>query len=72
MPIESWKAMGIIGLSDLEIKENLNAALIIPDGKENSPAFLVFKNYEKILKWNRSLRFGITVCTLSSMIKNEI
>jgi len=30
---------------------------------------LVFDNYEKILKWNRSLRFGITVCTLAEMIK---
>ena len=39
---------------------------------ENSPAFLVFVNYEKILKWNRSLRFGAAVCTLANMIKNEI
>jgi membrane-bound lytic murein transglycosylase B len=38
----------------------------------NSPAFLVFENYEKILKWNRSLRFGVTVCTLTNMITNEI
>ena len=32
----------------------------------------VFENYEKILKWNRSLRFGVTVCTLANMIINEI
>ena len=44
-------------------------ALILPDGNENSPAYLVFRNYEKILKWNRSLRFGISVCTLSNKIK---
>jgi membrane-bound lytic murein transglycosylase B len=30
---------------------------------------LIFENYEKILKWNRSLRFGISVCTLANMIK---
>ena len=48
--------------------ENLKAALILPDGKIDSPAFLVFENYEKILKWNRSLRFGISVCTLANMI----
>ena len=46
--------------------------LAVPEGKEDSPAFLVFDNYEKILKWNRSLRFGVTVCTLANMIKNEI
>ena len=44
-------------------------ALILPDGKPETPTFLVFDNYEKILKWNRSLRFGISVCTLAEMIK---
>ena len=48
---------------------NPKAALILPDNKENSPAYLVFKNYEHILKWNRSLRFGISVCTLANKIK---
>ena len=52
-----------------ELKANLRAALILPDEVPGSPAFLVFKNYEKILKWNRSLRFGISVCTLANMIK---
>ena len=41
----------------------------MPDGKPDTPAYLVFSNYEKILKWNRSLRFAVTVCTLSNMIK---
>ena len=41
----------------------------MPDGKPETPTFLVFSNYEKILKWNRSLRFGVSVCTLADMIK---
>jgi len=65
----SWKKMGIVNLDGSEIKNNFKSALIIPDGNEKSPAYLVFENYEKILKWNRSLRFGITVCTLSKKIK---
>jgi len=51
---------------------NLQSALVLPDGDINSPKYLVFNNYEKILKWNRSLRFGVSVCTLAEMIKNEI
>ena len=50
-------------------KIDLKAALVMPDGKPDTPAYLVFSNYEKILKWNRSLRFAVTVCTLSNMIK---
>ena len=33
-----------------------------------NPAFIVFDNYEIILRWNRSLRFTI-VCTLKDNIK---
>ncbi len=45
---------------------------IIPGAKNLRPAFLVFNNYEKILKWNRSLRFALAVCTLKDKFKNEI
>jgi membrane-bound lytic murein transglycosylase B len=75
LTIKSWKEKGIVDIQ--QINDKYKAALIIPDlavleGNINSPSFLVFGNYEKILKWNRSLRFGVTVCTLANMIRNEI
>ena len=60
------------------LNENMIAAIIIPDkdiipGAQNlTPAFIVFSNYERILKWNRSLRFALAVCTLKDKFKNEI
>ena len=45
---------------------------IIPDAQTLNPAYIVFDNYEIILKWNRSLRFALAVCTLKDKIKNEI
>ena len=63
---------------NLNIKNNLKAAIIIPDkdiipGAETlSPAFIIFENYEKILNWNRSLRFALAVCTLKDNFENEI
>ena len=57
---------------------NLTAALItpdkdiIPDAENLSPAYVVFNNYEIILKWNRSLRFSLAVCTLKNKFKNEL
>ena len=69
LKISSWKSKGIVNIDGSELKTNLKAALILPDGKTETPTFLVFDNYEKILQWNRSLRFGITVCTLAEMIK---
>ena len=45
---------------------------IIPNAETLNPAYMVFDNYEIILKWNRSLRFALAVCTLKDKIKNEI
>ena len=62
----------------LKIEGDLEVAIIIPDkdiipGAETlSPAYLIFENYEKILNWNRSLRFALAVCTLKESFKNEI
>ena len=61
-----------------EIDDNQKVAIITPDkdiipGAENlKPAYIVFQNYEIILKWNRSLRFGLAVCTLKDKLANEI
>ena len=63
---------------NLNISKDYNVAIIIPDkdiipGAETlSPAYLIFENYEKILNWNRSLRFALAVCTLKDNFKNEI
>ncbi len=62
----------------LILDDNIMVAIVTPDAdivdnaKINEPAYLVFKNYELILKWNRSLRFGLAVCTLKNKLKNEL
>ena len=61
-----------------DIDENLYAAIITPDAEivdkadKLKPAYMIFKNYELILKWNRSLRFGLAVCTLKEKFRNEL
>jgi len=63
---------------NLKIDENLEAAIITPDkdiipgSSTYTPAYLVYSNYEKILNWNRSLRFALAVCTLKNNFKNVI
>ncbi len=63
---------------DIKVDENIIAAIITPDkdiipnSKNLEPAYLVFNNYELILKWNRSLRFALAVCTLKEKFKNAI
>ena len=68
----------IVDYDNIKINENLITGIITPDREivENSkllePAYLTFDNYELILKWNRSLRFALAVCTLKDKFKNEL
>ena len=64
------------------LPENLNldykVAIVTPDkdivknADKLNPAYIVYDNYEVILKWNRSLRFSLAVCTLKDKFKNEL
>ena len=62
----------------LDIKDDLLSAIITPDkdiipgSNTYTPAYLIYGNYERILSWNRSLRFALAVCTLKNNFKNEI
>ena len=62
----------------IDIDENELVAIITPDKTivDNSdklnPAYVIFDNYEIILRWNRSLRFALAVCSLKENFKNEL
>ena len=63
---------------EININKSIKAAIVTPDkdivknANSFTPAFLVFDNYELILKWNRSLRFALAVCTLKESFENEL
>ena len=63
---------------NINLNKNTNTAIVTPDkdiipgANDISPAYIVFDNYELILKWNRSLRFALAVCTLKNKFENEL
>ena len=68
----------ILDYDKYKIDENLIAAIItpdkdiVPDADNLEPAYVVFNNYEKVLQWNRSLRFALAVCTLKDKFENAL
>ena len=68
----------IINYAQYQIDKDLVAAIVTPDkdivpNSENlKPAYVIFQNYEKILQWNRSLRFALAVCTLKDKFSNVL
>ncbi len=66
--LQEWKRLGVktadgFGLPDLPLK----ASLIVPAG-HRGPAFLVYENFEVILRWNRSQFYGIAVGVMADRI----
>ena len=68
----------IIDYDDYNFDDNEIVGIITPDkdivdnSNDLKPAFIVFHNYELILKWNRSLRFALSVCNLKDKFSNEL
>jgi membrane-bound lytic murein transglycosylase B len=66
--LAEWQLKGVraVGGGNLPDKP-LKTKLIIPEGKEKD-AFLVYSNYESILKWNRSNFFAVAVGSLADAL----
>lgn len=68
--LPEWARLGVLRDDGTALPTRpLEARLVIPDGADG-PAYLVYANFEAILRWNRSNYFAIAVGTLAdSMIK---
>lgn len=67
--LSEWQRLGVRAIdgSNLPHDDNVRASLVIPDGG-NGKSFLVYNNYKTILRWNRSVYFGISVGMLADLI----
>ena len=67
-PVDEWSKLGVTQVNGKPLPvSTLSASLILP-AKEGGPAFLVYKNYRVILKWNRSHYFAMAVGHLADRI----
>ena len=67
--IPEWSNLGVVNLDGSKLPDvNIDAYLVYPEG-EDGRKFLVYENFKTIMKWNRSLFFGISVGKLSDMIE---
>ena len=69
-PLREWQQLGVRKLSGQDLpKRNLLSSIIRPEKGQIGPAFAIYKNYDVILKWNRSNYFATAVGILSDKIK---
>jgi membrane-bound lytic murein transglycosylase B len=67
-PMSEWQRLGVRTISggDLPSRE-LTASVVQPDGAGGA-AYLVYENYKKIMRWNRSTFFATAVGQLADYI----
>ena len=67
--LSEWADLGILKKNRGKLPlRDIQAYLVYPEGEEGRK-FLVYENFKVIMKWNRSLFFGLSVGILSDMIE---
>ncbi|NQY81726.1 MAG: lytic murein transglycosylase [Alphaproteobacteria bacterium] len=66
--LSEWQKLGITTAKGAALpRVELKASLIVPSGS-GGPAFLVYDNFHRIMRWNRSIFFALNVGLLSDAI----
>jgi|TARA_B110000240_G_scaffold156190_1_gene173545 membrane-bound lytic murein transglycosylase B len=67
--VNEWAALGVRRGNNSNLpKSNFKASLIVPMG-HRGPAFLVYRNFDTIMGWNRSILYALSVAHLSDRLK---
>lgn len=70
-PVNAWQALGVRRADGSDLPNStLQASLLLPMGFEG-PAFLVYRNFHAILRWNRSILYALAVGHLADRIINQ-
>ena len=69
--VNEWAALGVLrGNGSRLPKSNFKSSLIVPMG-HRGPAFLVYRNFDTILGWNRSILYALSVAYLSDRLNGN-
>ena len=69
--VNEWAALGVLrGDGSRLPNSNFKASLIVPMG-HRGPAFLVYRNFDTILGWNRSILYALSVAYLSDRLNGN-
>lgn len=69
--LTAWQILGIRKMDGTDLpRVNITGSIILPAG-HHGPAFLVYKNFHTILRWNRSELYAIAVGHLADRITGK-
>ena len=68
LPVEEWTALGVLTADATPLPSAAgNAAILLPQGWQG-PAFMVFDNFDVVMRWNRSVNYALSVAQLAHQL----
>lgn len=68
LPLSTWRKMGVQAMDGKPLPPgDQPASIVLPMG-HRGPAFLLYDNFQVILKWNRSLHYALAVGLLADRL----
>lgn len=68
LPLSGWRDLGVLTTAgEPLVGADIEAVLLVPAGSDG-PAFLVYENFDAIMRWNRSEFFAISIGHLADRI----
>jgi membrane-bound lytic murein transglycosylase B len=69
LSLQAWQNLGVTRFDESALPNvSMKASLILPDD-ENGRIYLVYNNFHTLMRWNRSLYFGVSVGYLADRIR---
>ncbi|CCG07927.1 lytic murein transglycosylase [Pararhodospirillum photometricum] len=68
-PVARWQALGVLTAAGAPLPEGatLSGAILLPSGVRG-PAFIVYDNFNVILRWNKSIFYGLAAGYLADRL----
>ncbi len=65
LEVAEWTAMGVLQADGAALPAVMGrAAIVLPQGWQG-PAFMIFDNFDVVMRWNRSVNYALTVAQLA-------
>lgn len=67
-PLRDWSKLGVRQADGKPLaKTAINGAIVLPQGHDG-PAFLVYRNFDVIMQWNRSINYALAIGHLADRL----
>ncbi|MHB1186076.1 lytic murein transglycosylase [Thiobacillus sp.] len=66
-PVAEWAALGVLAADGGALPGTGRTAIVLPQGWQG-PAFMVYDNFDVVMRWNRSVNYALAVAQLAQQL----